>query len=196
MAEFGENGVVRGPSSAELARAYSSAERPKMRNILLACFLCGIAASILVALIAAAIAFVFSSVFTITGQANGQLLSDGGFYSGAFVAVMMAAFNWYLFYIVVPITWIVLLLSIGRFPRRGIRDARAYYRWGGIWGAILVGGTTAIFGGAMSGFSSAAIGAGLTGIFIGGLAGVICAALFLAIVRPERQIADIATDVF
>lgn len=194
MPEFGPNGTVIREATTGPRGYGDSTERPKVRRVLLATFLCGVCASITVALIAALMAFIFTSALGVLGLQVSQLGDDGGFLAGSILAVMMAAFNWYLFFIVVPVTWVVLLLSIGLFPRRGITQSQPYYRWGGIWGLLLVGGTTGAFGLAMH--NGAALGAFLTGSFIGGLAGLACASLFLAIVRPQQQVRDIATDVF
>lgn len=195
MPEFGPNGTISAATSSPVRDyAVEDGETPRIRRVALACFLCGVAASITVSLIAALLAFVFGSIMSIAGTPPSQFGSNDGFMAGAFIAVMMAAFNWYLFYIVVPITWLVLFLSIGIFPRRGIRDHGPYYRWGAIWGGLLVGGTTGLVGGGMAG--TAAFGAFVIGGLIGAIAGLICASLFLAIVRPKRQILDIVTDVF
>ena len=193
MPESGSNGLSfdSGPGTV---RDYGSSEKPRIRRVLLATFLCGIAASVSVALIAAVIAFSFSSVLGVLGIQPAQFGREDGFMTGAFLAVMMAAFNWYLFYIVVPVTWVVLLLSIGLFPRRGITRHMPYYRWGTIWGAVLVGGTTGLFGLIMQ--NGAAFGALTTGLAIGALGGLACASLFLAIVRPQQQVTRIETDVF
>ncbi|MGB3624416.1 MAG: hypothetical protein WA989_01220 [Henriciella sp.] len=194
MAEVGANGTVQ-RSDEEPSRDYFSTENTKVKRVALACFLCGIAASILVALIALVIAFVYSSVASLTGRSPGETLATDGFMAGAYMAVMIAGFNWFVFYVVVPVTWLVLGLSIGMFPRRGIRRHAPYYRWGAIWGALLVGLTTGVFGGGMNN-SLAAFGAFATGAAIGAVAGLICSALFLAIVRPKAQLSSITTDVF
>ncbi|MEM5517038.1 hypothetical protein WNY37_08745 [Henriciella sp. AS95] len=195
MTEFGTNGAIVGTRDERNDDYRADRDgRIRIRRVALACFLCGIAASITVALVAAVIAFTFGSVMSIAGMQTSQFGSGNGFMAGAFIAIMIAGFNWYLFYIVVPITWIVLFFSIGLFPRRGIRKHGPYYRWGAIWGGLLVGGTTGLVGGGMPG--PATLGAFLSGGLIGAIAGLICAALFLAIVRPKQQLPDIATDVF
>ncbi|MEQ8556878.1 MAG: hypothetical protein RIB03_01040 [Henriciella sp.] len=194
MVDFGPNGTVY-YAGTNPARDYAAGdEKPRIKRVALACFLCGICACICVALIAAMLAFVFSTLTSLAGAQPAQFAERGGFMMGAFVAVMMAAFNWYLFFIVIPVTWLVLALSIGRFPRRGITRPAPYYRWGAIWGALLVGGTTGFFGASMQ--QDGFFGALLTGGLIGALAGLVCASLFLAIVRPKQQISDLATDVF
>jgi hypothetical protein len=117
------------------------------------------------------------------------------FMSGAFMAVMMAGFNWVVFYIVIPVTWVMLFLSIGLFPRRGILHHAPYYRWGAIWGALLVGAPTGFLG-LTAESQDALVGALLTGLAIGCAAGLLCASLFLAIVRPKQQLGMPAADVF
>ena len=69
-----------------------------------------------------------------------------------------------------------------------------YVRWGSIWGAILVGSTTGLFGligGVMSG-----LGALLSGGMIGAIAGAGCGLLFHAIVKPANQLSDVDVNVF
>lgn len=194
MAKFGRNGTVIEGSGTEPARSYSSDEKIRIKRVALAVFLCGIAASILVALIALAIAFTYTSLVSLAGRTPGNVLATDGLLAGAYMAVMIAGFNWFVFYIVVPITWLLLAVSIGMFPRRGIRRHAPYYRWGTIWGGVLVGLPTGLIGGGTGG--PAALGALLTGGAIGAVAGLICASLFLAIVRPKAQLSDIQADVF
>lgn len=194
MAEAGSNGTVTNSGVTPVRDYASSGEKPKIRRVLLACFLCGVCAPVAVALIAAAIAFSFTSATAALGLPPSQFGERGGFMTGAFLAVMVAGFNWMLFYIVIPVTWIILFLSIGRFPGRGITRPLPYYRWGVIWGALLVATPTSLFGLSVDG--SGFLGALATGLAIGLLAGLICASLFLAIVRPQQQVQQIATDVF
>ena len=193
MPEFGPNGVVIDNKPSEPA-AYANRTRPRIRRVVLAVLLCGVAASIIVALIGAVVAVAFNIIASFLGFSPAGFSSGRGFMAGGFIAVMMACFNWFVFYIVIPLTWLVLAVSIGRFPARGISRHTAYYRWGGIWGALLVGLPTGFFGVTMS--ASAGWGAVLTGGTIGAISGLICAALFLAVVRPRQQMTDNVTDVF
>ncbi|WP_084418383.1 hypothetical protein [Henriciella litoralis] len=193
MPEFGPNGVVIDNKPSEPA-AYADQERPKIRRVLLATLLCGVAASIIVALIGAVVAVSVNMVSSILGVSTVGFSSRDGFMAGGFLAVMMACFNWFVFYIVIPVTWLVLAFSIGRFPGRGISRHVVYYRWGAIWGGVLVSLPTGFFGLTMGG--SAFWGAVLTGGAIGATSGLICAALFLAVVRPRQQMTDNVTDVF
>lgn len=193
MAQFGPNGTVAAPV-AETSRDYAGEDRPRIKRVILASFLCSIAAPVSVTLIAVLIAFCFSTAAGILGVAPSRFTEAEGIMSGAFVAVMVSAFNLLLFYIVIPVTWLVLAFSIGTFPRRGISHYAPYYRWASIWGGCLVGAPTLFFGLTMG--NGAWIGALATGMGIGALAGLVCAALFLAIVRPRNQITTIATDDF
>lgn len=191
MVTFGENGRVDLTGQAK-QRAYSQARnRPKIRRVAIATILCTLAASILVALLAGILAFVGAMVLRIVGLTPTSAGNSEGFLGGASIALMMAALNWFVFYIVLPVTLVVFSLSLGLFPSRGIGAPAVYYRWGAIWGAILVGGTTGFFGFALS--AAAGFGALLTGGTIGILAGLICARLFLIIVQPARQLDEAMT---
>lgn len=195
MADFGANSTVTSPLT------YAPATKPKFKRVALAILLCGPAASIGVALISAVIAFIYS----VLSDALGMNIDIGGPNSGGFgfglaIAVLGGAFNWYFFYFTVPAAWLALGFSIGRFPRRGISEAKPYYRWGGIWGAALVGGVTMIAAGLFGSDDGqsvvSAIGGLVGGAAIGALAGVLCAALFRMIVRPEQQMETVDADVF
>jgi hypothetical protein len=193
MPEFGPNGAVIHEKPSEPA-AYENHDRPKIRRVVLAVLLCGVAASIIVTLIGAAVAVCANIISTFAGFSPTAFSSGNGFMAGSFLAVMMACFNWFMFYIVIPVTWLVLAFSIGRFPGRGISRHAVYYRWGAFWGGLLVALPTGFFGLTVGG--SALWGAVLTGGPIGAISGLICAALFLAIVRPRQQMTDNVTDVF
>ena len=110
------------------------------------------------------------------------------------LALMFCAFNWFVFYAVVPVTWLVLAFSIGRFPKRGIGAPAAYLRWGAIWGALLAGGISSLF--TLNISVSAWLGGLITAGAVGALAGIICGQIFIMIVRPARQLADKTADVF
>lgn len=194
MVTFGENGRVL-ESDAGGTRAYGTARpRKKLRHVALATMLCTVAASITVALLAGITAFIAGLVFSLVGVSPAQIEDGGGFFGGSFIALMVAAFNWFVFYIVLPVTLVVLSLSLGLFPGRGITRPAVYYRWAAIWGAILVGGPTGAIG--FSASLEAGAGAALTGLALGAVSGLICARLFLAIVRPARQVGAAAADVF
>lgn len=200
MAEFGPNGtVIIAPEPGEYREA-----PVKLKRVALACFLCGVGACVAVALIGAAIGFTGYTVMNIAGGSR-DIFDERGLLAGIGFAVIISAMNWWFCYLTIPAAWIALGFSIGRFPRRGITHAGPYYRWGGIWGAILVGGTCGFFAALMAldpysgdGFArlSHVIGASLTGLIIGAIAGVICGWLFRAIVQPAQQIRQLEVDVF
>lgn len=114
--------------------------------------------------------------------------------SGIVTGLQLAALNFVLFLVTVPAAWLALGLSIGRMPHRRIAARAPYIRWAAIWGAILVGGTTSIFGLIES--VPTGIGALLSGASVGALAGVGCGFLFYAIVRPAEQLRDVDISVF
>ena len=199
MVEFGPNGSVL-PSHQPVGTAASSYTVPtvaKFKRIGLASFLCGMAACVLVTLIGAALLFLAFQIGGLFGRDVGLVFADDGILQGIGFATLMSAMNWFFAYFTVPAAWLAIGFSLGRFPRRGILHAAPYYRWGAIWGALLVGGTTgissfivsqAIFTAAMSGF--------FMGALIGAVAGLVCGAIFRGIVRPAEQVKQIQVDVF
>ena len=200
MVQFGENGVVSAPRIEPSAMANYSVAKPKLKRVALACFLCGVAACVSVALVAFAIGFGVSVIGGIVGLDDIRFNGDG-FWSGAGLALLLSAMNWWFFYITVPAAWLVLGLSIGRFPRRGVTRPLPYYRWASIWGAILVGCTCLFFSGAnlfgrSGGDITFTVGAAFGGTLIGAIAGLACGWLFLAIVKPAEQVRQINVDVF
>ncbi|MCH2458411.1 MAG: hypothetical protein MK186_10205, partial [Henriciella sp.] len=132
------------PNRSE-SRDYGSAAPTKIKRVLLGVFLCGIAASLLVALIAGIALFGITITADIAGSTTYGMSSGDGFLAGAFLSLAFCSLNWFVFYIVVPVTWIVLAFSIGRFPRRGIGRPAAYLRWSAISGALLAGGVSSLF---------------------------------------------------
>ena len=194
MTDFGPNSAVLERTHEASSRSYGADPRTKVRRVLLAVFLCGIAASILVALIAGIILFGVSFVLDVNGSTSYSLSSGDGFLAGGFLALMFCALNWFVFYSVLPVTWLVLAFSIGRLPRRGIGAPVAYLRWGGIWGGLLAGGISSLF--TLNISLTAWLGGLITGGAVGVLAGVICGWLFIIIVRPARQLAHHTEDVF
>ena len=181
-------------SHGSVTRDYGTAAPTKIKRVLLGVFLCGIAASLLVALIAGIALFGITITTEISGSTTYSMSSGDGFLAGAFLSLAFCSLNWFVFYIVVPFTWIVLAFSIGRFPRRGIGRPAAYLRWSAIWGAALAGGVSSLF--TLNISLTAWVGALITGGTVGALAGIICGWLFIAIVRPARQLADSTPDVF
>jgi len=170
-------------------------QRRSFKRIKLGLFLSSLAACLFVTLIGVVCTRVMMLAMGITGAAASySMLNGSGFIGGMSGAFQLASYNFFLFFINVPAAWLALGLSIGRFPYRGIMHRKPYLRWGSIWGAILVGGTTSLFG-FLAGFVSGT-GALLGGAFVGALAGVLCGWLFHAIVKPANQLADVDVDVF
>ncbi len=171
------------------------AARRSFRRIKLGLFLSSLAACLFVAIIGTVCTRILMLVMGITGAAmNYGMLSGGGFIGGMSSAFQLASYNFLLFFINVPAAWLALGLSIGRLPYRGIVRRPPFIRWGSIWGAILVGATTSLFGfleGSVSG-----VGAVAGGAFVGALAGALCGWLFHAIVQPANQLTDVDVDVF
>ena len=197
MAEFGD--TAPSPTPAPTAQAgYAVPTKTKFKRIGLASFLCGIGACFSVALIGVILLFLAFQIADLFGNSAEVIFGESGLRQGIGMAVLMAAMNWYFGYLTVPAAAIVLALSLGRFPRRGITRPLPYYRWGAIWGAVLVGGTTGIAFYFIPGEAQqiAALSAFLTGACIGAVAGLICGAIFRGIVRPAEQVRQIQVDVF
>ncbi|MEP1142321.1 MAG: hypothetical protein ABJH52_01270 [Henriciella sp.] len=199
MTTFGPNGEVLSQPSASPAAPpdYSVPTTAKLKRVGLASFLCGMAACILVTLMGVTIMFLAYQIAGLFGVQLEPLFSDDGVLQGIAMATLMSAMNWYFGYFTIPAAWIAIAFSLGRLPRRGIVHPMPYYRWGAIWGAILVGGTTmiaAFFVASMNPLS--AFGGLLMGALIGGGAGLICGAIFRGIVRPAEQVKRIQVEVF
>lgn len=199
MTAFGQNGEVLSATDASVTASprYSVPTTAKLKRIGLASFLCGTAACILVTLIGVTIMFLAYQVTGLFGYQLEPMLSDEGILQGIAMATLMSAMNWYFGYFTIPAAWIAIAFSLGRLPRRGIVHPMPYYRWGAIWGAILVGGTTmiaAFFVASMNPLS--ALGGLIMGALIGGGAGLICGAIFRGIVRPAEQVKRIQVEVF
>lgn len=195
MAEFGDTA----PTPVSTTRAgYAVPTKTKFKRIGLASFLCGIGACFSVALIGVILLFLAFQIADLFGNNAEVIFGKSGLRQGIGMAVLMAAMNWYFGYFTVPAAAIVLALSLGRFPRRGITRPLPYYRWGAIWGAVLVGGTTGIASYFIPSEAkeAAALSAFLTGAAIGAVAGLICGAIFRGIVRPAEQVRQIQIDVF
>ncbi|KCZ88364.1 putative lipoprotein [Hyphomonas johnsonii MHS-2] len=181
-------------ADADPVRAYAGpVAHRRIKRIKLALFLSAMAACLSVSLIGG-IAYAILNLF---GNATGFGMFDpsrASLMGGVSAGFQMAAFNFIVFFFTVPAAWIALGLSIGRLPHRGISARRAYIRWGAIWGAVLVGGTT--FGFGLFGGPMMAAGALVSGAAVGALAGAGCGLLFLAIVRPEAQLRDVDVSMF
>ena len=196
MTEFGANGEVLAGEQAlsEAARpAYALPGKRKVKRVVLAIFLTGLAACIGVAIIGAVLLFTLNFL----GAPVGAVGTSEGVIGGIMFAFLASALNWFVFYLTIPAAWLVLGFSLGMMPRRGITKRAAYFRWGIIWGVLLVAGTASIFAGLLVNQDLlAGIGGFIGGVIVGAPAGAICAWLFLAIVRPAEQIGEASADVF
>ncbi len=199
MDKFGPNGTVLpgDPSASASAATYTVPVTAKFKRIGVASFLCGMAACILVTLIGVTLLFLGFQISSLFGRDAGLIFGDEGPLQGIGFATLMSALNWYVAYITVPAAWVAIAFSLGRFPRRGIIEPQPYYRWGAIWGGVLVGTTTGIASYFLSSqnFVTGLTGF-LTGVAIGALAGLICGAIFRGIVRPAEQVKQIHVEVF
>lgn len=202
------NPQVQTAAPAETAPAYREPGGHKIKRLWLASFLGAVAAVLVVALTALVLAVIASLIGNLLFGQNGNLLegSSGAqspFWMGMVGATFAALFNWYFFYIIIPVTTLVLRFSLGRFPKRGIARPGPYLRWGVIWGAILVllpSLFAGYFMGSVRGFPiedrlpesvrlvQSLLGGGLMGLFIGGISGLAVGGLFLLIVKPAKQI--------
>lgn len=173
---------------------YAVSPRPRrVKRVWLATFVSALAACIGVTLIGLVASGILHSLFAITGIGSFALGQDG-FFGGFALALQLSAMNFFLFFLTVPAAALALGLSVGRFPHRGITARKPYLRWGAIWGAILVGGVSLIFG-SFGGVVSA-LGALSGGLMVGGAAGLFCGFLMHRIIDPVRQLRDVDIDVF
>ncbi len=174
--------------------AYATAPRPKrVKRIRLALLVSSFAACLGVTLMGAVFLGLMQLAFGIMGF-DGLAVGQGGFLGGVEMALQLSMLNFFLFFITVPAAALALGLSVGRMPHRGITARLPYLRWGAIWGGLLVGGTTCVFG--LFGGAGAAIGALVAGGVIGGLAGTLCGFLMHVIIAPARQLTQVDLSVF
>ncbi|MBU2085717.1 MAG: hypothetical protein KKB75_12830 [Alphaproteobacteria bacterium] len=164
-----------------------------IRRVKLGLFLSSLAACLGVSVIGGLMLGFAHMLFGLFGI-NGTQPFQSTLMSGVLTGLQLAALNFVLFIVTVPVAWLALGLSIGRMPHRRIAARKPYIRWAAIWGAILVGGTTFIFGLIES--IPTAFGALVAGAGVGALAGVGCGLLFYAIVRPDEQLRDVDISVF
>lgn len=184
-----------GRTAADALPAYAVTARPRrIKRVKLALFLSSMAACVTVAIVGFLLMALSFTVIGLAGQTPGLAVGTGDFRGGALLAAQLSAMNFILFFITVPAAALALGFSIGRFPYRGISSLKSYLRWGAIWGAILVGGTTFVFG--WFGGAASAMGALLCGGVIGAIAGAFCGYLFHAIVQPARQLTELDVSVF
>jgi hypothetical protein len=183
-----------GASEAGLP-AYATSPRPKhVKRIRLALLVSSFAACLSVTLMGFIFLGLMEVTFGLLGFDSGLAVGEQGILGGVRMALQLASLNFFLFFITVPAAALALGLSIGRLPHRGITAVKPYLRWGAIWGAVLVGGTTFLFG--WFGGAAAAIGALIAGGLVGGLAGALCGFLLHLIVRPAKQLSEVDLSVF
>ncbi|MDP1555775.1 MAG: hypothetical protein Q8L84_09960 [Hyphomonas sp.] len=186
--------MTSGAESESELPAYATTPRPKrVKRIRLALLVSSFAACVSVTLLGYIFLGLMELAFGILGW-GGLAIGQTGFLSGVQTGLQLAALNFFLFFITVPAAALALGLSIGRMPHRGITALRPYLRWGAIWGAILVGGTTFLFG--WFGGAASAAGALTAGGAVGGIAGGFCGFLVHRIVAPARQLTDVDLNVF
>ena len=193
--------------AAAEADDYLSPHPGKVKRLWLASLLGALAAVLLVALCALVIGVFVSLVGNILTDASGSLFEGGfgnnsPFLMGMVGAFFAALFNWYVFWITIPVTTLVLRFTIGRFPKRRISRPGPYFRWSAIWGALLVILPSLFAGYVIAGTSfdatqqgtdgsriaQAMLGAALAGGMIGAASGIGVGGLFLLIVKPAKQL--------
>lgn len=183
-----------GAQSASQLPAYAMTARPKrVKRIRLALLAASFAACLSVTLMGYVFLGLMELAFGIPGW-DGLAAGQSGFLSGVQTGLQLAALNFFLFFITVPAAALTLGLSIGRLPHQGVTALAPYLRWGAIWGAILVGGTTCVFAG--FGGAAAAAGALVSGGATGGAAGGFCGFLLHRIVAPAKQLTGMDISVF
>ncbi len=200
MTEFGPNGAVVSPLGSAGSKPAPNGGRGKIERVRLAVLLCGLVSSLAVAL-AGMVGLVALGI--VQGLAGAESLgqSDNPFLTGMILTLGLSVLNWVAFFLTIPAAWIVLALSLGRFPHRGIVAGGAYTRWGAIWGALIVSAFAvplSMFLNSQFGLDAAGRAAGslAASAFSGGLGGAATGLLFVLIVRPAEQVRRIAVDVF
>lgn len=180
---------------AEAAPTYTLDMQPRrFKRVKLAVFLGALVACLSVAIIGFLV-LALSAIFTgLGGMGAGPPTGAGEFGGGFLLAAQLSALNFILFFITIPAAAIVMGLSVARFPYQRIAGVKSYLRWGAIWGAFLVGGTTCLFG--LTDSFASGLGALVGGASIGGVAGTFCGFLFHTIVQPARQLTQLDVSVF
>ena len=181
--------------TADLPGYAGPVARRRFRRIKLGLLLSSMAACFCVTLLGVVCTLLLSRALGVADASqNYGLLGEKTFLGGVMMGSQLSSYNFILFFITVPAAWLALGFSLGRFPYRGITGQNAYLRWGMVWGAILVGGTTGGFGLLIA--PVFALGALIAGGLIGTAAGAVCGFLFYAIVKPANQLADVDVGVF
>lgn len=194
---MGPDANATGDAMTETATDYvgDTPAAPKIRRTIIASLACAVLACAIVALIGFVLLFSAQTIGSIT---MGQRLNlgnpnDSPILTGIGMGLMMCAFNWFFFWIIIPVTWLVLGFTVGRMARKRNINRKAYFRTTAIVGGLLVGATTGFFGFAIDNNLVTGLVAGLTGAAVGAIGGCFCAFVFLAIVKIDRQI--LAQDV-
>lgn len=180
------------------ARSYAIAGDPRLKRLWLASFLGALAAMVLVALAGLALGLGVQALLNLVFGNNFFRGSDSLIASGFGAAMLACIFNWYFFWISVPVTTLLLRFVLARLPQRGVIRARPYLVYGAIIGAVLVALPCALAGyvvgpslGAMSSEpakAATALWAALCGAVIGGVSGLGVGATWRMIVRPQSQV--------
>ncbi len=113
---------------------------------------------------------------------------------GIAVAAMLSMMNFVLFFITVPAAFFGLALTLGIKPYSPNVRRFSYFREAALVGGFLVGLVSGLFGLAENLQTSAV--AALSGGLIGALSGLVCAKVYLIIVKPEKLGQGIDPDIF
>ncbi len=209
--EFGENGrvinngissvPVEPPMGSLLAPGLSGRPIRKLRRNKLACLLSALLSVLFVSLTGLFFMWLFSIVsIIVTGDADNlftQQMEDSSLGMGAAFAVMASIGNFFLIWIVFPVTLIVISQTVGRLAHRGISSKTAYVRTMSLTGAALVGLTCTLpailfmreeFSNQPAKLFGLFIGGGSMGALIGAIAGAFVGMMFLLILRPAAQL--------
>lgn len=179
-------------------RTYAVAGESRLKRLWLASFLGALAAIVLVTLAGLALGLGVQALYNLLFGDSLGFNSDSLIASGFTAAMLACIFNWYFFWVSVPVTLLVLRFVLGRLPQRGIIHSRPYLVSGAIIGAVLVALPCALAGylvgpnlGAMSSEpakAATALWAAVCGALIGALCGLGVGATWRLIVRPQSQI--------
>ena len=183
--------------------------RPRLsiRRNKLACFVSGIFSVFAVTLVAICLFFLLNLLhIAITGHeldGMGRFPAENSFLTGVTTALFVSMFNVFVCFITVPLVWILLGQSLGRFPHRGFATRLPYFTACLLSGACLVGLASIIpyqhfFTDTYTGSRSLALqtiaGSVLCGLLIGSLAGALTATVHLLILRPATQLGRLYTS--
>lgn len=170
----------------------------KLKRLWLASFLGALAAIVLVTLAGLALGLGINSLFKLISSDWLSLDGNGIIASGFSAAMLACIFNWYFFWISVPVTTLILRFALGHLPWHGRTDAAPYLLRGAIIGALLVAAPCALAGYVISqsSFDTAgdqtraltALTAAGFGAMVGAACGTAVGATWRMIVRPQSQL--------